>query len=305
MKPKETLLLEITSIAKQHELMGIDKPKHPLISLQRFADIPQMETQERIKFNTDLYLITLKKECACKLKYGQSQYDFDEGVMSFFSPKQISIIEPGDLFPSSGWLLSIHPDFLNSSPLAQKIKTYDFFEYSMNEALIMSKDEENAIEAIFENIEKEYHLPIDNFSQDVLITNIELLLTHCNRYYTRQIISRKPASQTLLVKVETILNDYFKNIENTGLPSAEFISSQLNLSAKYLSDCLKQLTGQGIQQHIHEKLIEKAKEQLGNTDFTVAEIAYHLGFEYPQSFNKLFKSKTNISPLAYRKSLNC
>lgn len=304
MKSKDTLLLEIKSIAKQHELLRVDKPVHPLISLHRFADIPQMEIQERTKLISYFYQIALKRECPCKLRYGQSNYDFDEGVMSFFSPKQISIIEPGEMFPPAGWLLSIHPDFLNSYPLAQKIKTYGFFEYAMNEALIMSKDEENTIDVIFRNIEKEYYLPIDNFSQDVLIANIELLLTHCTRYYNRQMISRKPANQTLLIKVEAILNTYFQNSENSGLPSAEFISSQLNLSAKYLSDCLKQLTGRGIQQHIHEMLIEKAKEQLGNTDFTVAEIAYNLGFGYPQSFNKLFKSKTNISPLAYRKSLN-
>lgn len=304
MKSNGSLLLEIKSVAKQHELMGFGKPKHPLISLQRFSDIPPMESSERTRLITDFYQITLKKECPCKLKYGQNQFDFNEGVMSFFSPKQVSIIEAGSIFPPSGWLLSIHPDFLNSYPLAQKIKEYAFFEYSVNEALIMSVDEEKAIESIFGNIEKEYLLPIDNLSQDVLIANIELLLTHCNRYYTRQFISRKPTNQTLLAKVEIILNDFFKNTDHSELPSAELISSQLNLSPKYLSDCLKQLTGQGIQQHIHEKLIEKAKEQLGNTEFTVAEIAYNLGFGYPQSFNKLFKNKTNISPLAYRKSLN-
>jgi AraC family transcriptional activator of pobA len=167
----------------------------------------------------------------------------------------------------------------------------------------MSEEEEKIIEAIFENIRREYQLPIDNFSQDVLITNIELLLTHCNRYYARQFISRKPVNQSLLIKVEEILKGYLEE-GNRILPSAALIASQLNISPKYLSDCLKQLTGQSIQQHIHDKLIQRAKEQLGNTEFSVAEIAYQLGFEYPQSFNKLFKSKTNISPLTYRKLLN-
>lgn len=304
MKSEKTQLYEIKSIEQQHELMGFGEPKHPLMSLQRFADVPPITIRRRAKIITDFYQITLKKKCTCKMKYGQNQYDFNEGVLSFFSPNQVSVIEPGNLFPPEGWLLSIHPDLLNSYPLAQKIKACAFFDYSMNEALIMSKEEEKTIESIFENIEKEHQLLIDNFSQDVLITNIELLLTHCKRYYTRQFISRKPLNQTLLGKVEKILNDYFRNTEDIGLPSAEYIASQLNLSPKYLSDCLKQLTGQGIQHHIHEKLIEKAKEQLGITDLSVAEIAYNLGFEYPQSLSKLFKKKTNISPLAYRKSLN-
>jgi AraC family transcriptional activator of pobA len=305
MKSKDILLFEIKSIMRLHELMAIGKPKHPLIGLRRFEDTPQQETHERIKLISDFYQVTLKRQCPCKLQYGQSRYDFNEGVMSFFSPKQVSIIEPGTLFPPSGWLLSIHPDFLNHYPLAKKIKDYGFFDYAMNEALIMSDEEEKVIVAIFENIEREYQLPIDNFSQDVLVTNVELLLTHCNRFYTRQFISRKPTNQSLLIKVEKILKDYFDEGScNNTLPSAAFIASQLNISPKYLSDCLKQLTGQSIQQHIHDKLIQKAKEQLGNTEFTVAEIAYQLGFEYPQSFNKLFKSKTNISPLAYRKLLN-
>ena len=303
MKPNDPLLFEIKSIAQQHEIMGLGKPKHPLISLRRFEDIPQMETFERVKLISDFYQIALKKQCPCKMQYGQSTYDFNEGIMSFFSPKQVSIIEPGQIFPETGWLLSIHPDFLNHYSLAQKIKEYGFFHYAANEALIMSAEEENVVEAIFENMAREYNLPIDNFSHDVLINNIELLLTHSNRYYNRQFISRKPNNQSLLTKVEKILNEYFNN-DNTGLPSATFIAEQLHVSPKYLSDCLKQHTGQGIQQHIHEKLVEKAKEQLGNTKLTVAEIAYQLGFEYPQSFNKLFKSKTNISPLTYRKAFN-
>lgn len=303
MKSKDTHLLVINSITQLHDLIGVGKPKNPLISLQRFEDIPQQETQERIKLISDYYQVTLKRQCPCKIQYGQNQYDFNEGVMSFFSPKQVSIIEPGTLFPPSGWLLSIHPDFFNHYPLSKKIKGYGFFDYSTSEALIMSEEEEKTIEAIFEHIKLEYQLPIDIFSQDVLVTNIELLLTHSNRYYNRQFISRKPVNQSLLIKVEKILKGYLEE-GNSILPSAAFIAAQLQISPKYLSDCLKQLTGQSIQQHIHDKLIQRAKEQLGNTEFTVAQIAYQLGFEYPQSLNKLFKSKTNISPLAYRKLWN-
>ena len=168
----------------------------------------------------------------------------------------------------------------------------------------MSEEEGRNMDAIFENIEKEYNLAIDNFSQDVILNAIELLLTYSNRYYNRQFITRKTAIQPLLSKVEMFLTDYFRNAENEKLPSAESIATQLNISPRYLSNCLKQLTGQTLQQHIHEKLIERAKELLGNTSSTISEIAYQLGFEYPQSFSKLFKTKTSLTPLQYRKSFN-
>lgn len=301
----DTLTLLITSLSQQHQLMGVAKPKHPLFSILRFEDVAKMKIEQRIKMIADFYQITLKNDCPCKLKYGQTQYDFDEGIMSFFSPKQVSVMEPGDWMPSSGWLLSIHPDFLRGFPLSQKIKTYGFFDYGLNEALILSEEEDKSIRNIFEQIEKEYLLPIDNFSQEVIISNIDLLLTYCNRYYNRQFIVRKPKNSELLNKTEEILQEYFKNeATGKGLPTASFLASQLNLSPKYLSDCLKQLTGQTTQQFIHEKLIELAKDKLATTELSVSEIAYELGFEHSQSFSKLFKSKTNFSPLDFRQSFN-
>ena len=298
--------VHIKSVAQQHQLIGMGKPRHPLFSVLRFDDFPPIETENRVRLLSDCYQITLKKNCPCKLKYGQTNYDFDEGVMSFFSPKQVSLIEPGDVLPSSGWLLVIHPDFLQTYAISQKIKGYGFFDYTMSEALIMSEDEETAIDAILRQIEKEYQLPIDHFSQDVLIANLDLLLTLCNRYYNRQFITRKPASQPLLDKVDKLLTDYLEAHEGAGkgLPTAAFIASQLNLSPKYLSDLLRQHTGRSIQQHIHDKLIEKAKEQLATTTLSVSEIAYALGFDYPQSFSKLFRNKTQTSPLEYRQSFN-
>lgn len=296
----------LKSVAQQHQLIGIGKPKHPLFSVLRFDDFPKIENEERVKLLSDCYQIALKKDCPCKLKYGQTHYDFDEGVMSFFSPKQVSILEPGTVLPTSGWLLIIHPDFFQTYAINHKLKGYGFFDYAMTEALILSEDEEAAIEGIFRQIEKEYQLPIDTFSQDVLVANVDLLLTLCNRYYNRQFITRKPANQTLLDKVDKLLTDYLEAHEGAekGLPTATFIAAQLNLSPKYLSDLLRQLTGRSIQQHIHDKLIEKAKEQLASTTLSVSEIAYALGFDYPQSFNKLFKNKTNTSPLEYRQSFN-
>lgn len=201
-------------------------------------------------------------------------------------------------------LLCIHPDFLRSHPLSQKIKTYGFFDYEVNEALILSDEEQKSVETIFEQLEKEYLLPIDDLSQDVLISAIDLLLTHFNRYYKRQFITRKVQNDDLLNKVEKILNSYFLDTKEQILPSPAYLASQLNLSPKYLSDCLKQLTGQTTQQIIHEKLIEKAKDILATTEHSVSEIAYQMGFEYPQSFSKFFKNKMNISPLEFRKAFN-
>ncbi len=296
--------IPIKTLLQQHQLIGVSKPKHPLFSILRFEDFPNMETEQRVKLISDFYQITLKNDCHCKLKYGQTQYDFDEGIMSFFSPKQVSIIEPGDALPASGWLLLIHPDFLRGYSLIQKIKSYGFFDYEINEALILSEEEEKSIKHIFEQIEKEYLLPINNFSQEVVISNLDLLLTYCNRYYNRQFITRKTKSNELLSKVSKILNDFFDNENDKGLLTATYLASQLNLSSKHLSDCLKQLTGQTTQQLIHEKLIEHAKDILTTTDLSVSEIAYELGFEHPQSFSKLFKTKTNLSPLEFRQSFN-
>ncbi len=296
--------IHIKTLSQQHQLLGIESPKHPLFSIMRFEDIPKIENEERVKKLSDFYQIALKIDCPCKLKYGQSQYDFDKGVLSFFSPKQVSILEPGPVFPESGWLLIIHPEFLRSYPLCKKIKTVGFFEYNMNEALLLSEEEQQSIERIFEQIDREYQLPIDTFSQDVVISNLELFFTYCQRYYNRQFITRKIVYNELLNKVEKILNFYFDNTNEKGLLTAADLATQLNMSPKYLSDCLKQLTGQTTQQLIHEKLIEHAKDILATTELSVSEIAYQLGFEYPQSFNKLFKNKTNQTPIEYRQSFN-
>ena len=300
----DTLTIHFKAIADFHQVIGLSKPKHPLFSIHRFEDFPEVENTQRTKLISDFYQITLKTECPCKMQYGQTSFDFDEGVISCFAPRQVSIIDKDFAFAKTGWLINIHHDFLRTYPLSQKIKTFGFFDYEINEALILSDEEQKSIETIFEQIEKEYLLPIDDFSQDVMISAIDLLLTHFNRYYKRQFITRKTQNSELLNKVENILNSYFLSTNEQKLPSPAYLASQLNLSPKYLSDCLKQLTGQTTQQIIHEKLIEKAKDILTTTELSVSEIAYQLGFEYPQSFSKLFKAKTQQSPLEFRKSFN-
>ena len=300
-----TPTVHIQSITQLHQLLQLPKPKHPLVSLIRFEDFPPIKIEQRTRLITDFYQVTLKTECPCKIQYGQSIFDFDEGVMSCFAPRQVNFIEKDFIFAKSGWQLSIHPDFLRNFPLGSRIKSYGYFDYAVNEALILSEDEQETMKTIFLQLQKEILLPIDNFSQEVWIANIELLLTYCDRYYNRQFITRKAVGSELLDKVEKLLNSYFESGQlNKGLPTAQYLAETLHLSSKYVSDCLKQLTGSTTQQLIHEKLIERAKERLTTTHLSVSEIAYELGFEYPQSFSKLFKTKTRQTPLEYRADFN-
>jgi AraC family transcriptional regulator, transcriptional activator of pobA len=302
----DILTIANITLAQQHQLMSVAKPKHPMFSIIRFEDLPKIKNDQRVKLISDFYQITLKNDCPCKFKYGQTQYDFDEGIMAFFSPKQVNIVEPGAWIPTSGWLLLIHPDFLRGFALSAKIKSYGFFDYSLNEALILSEEEDQSIQTIFAQIEKEYLLPIDSFSQEVVISNLDLLLTYCNRYYNRQFIVRKTPHNDLLTKFEGLLNEYFNSEKSSNLvfPTVTYFAEKLNLSSKYLSELLHSLTGKSTQVHIHEKLIEKAKEKLSTTNLTVSEIAYELGFEHSQSFSKLFKNKVGQSPVEFRVGFN-
>ncbi len=296
--------IRIKNITDLHRLGGFSKPHHPLISI---IDLESASNESGLTAVTfDFYVITLKTGCD-KLLYGQQKYDFDEGVLAFLAPGQVLRGEDGDKLPDmNGWLLFVHPDFLWNTPLAKKIKQYEFFGYATNEALFLSDKEKMIIESIRENIQHEYESNIDKFSQDVIIAHLEVLLTYAQRFYDRQFITRKVTNHKILERFEDVLNDYIDNKEliTKGLPAVQYFADTLNLSSKYLSSMLKQLTGLSTQQHIHEKLIEKAKEKLSTTSLSVSEIAYELGFEHPQSFNKLFKTKTKQSPLEFKQSFN-
>ena len=304
MKDKRVQLITISAISQLHQMMGYPKPEHPLISLISYHDRPPVVVESPVSFITDFYVIMLKRHVTGKIKYGQRYYDFDEGIMAFIAPGQMISIDDSHYNEATGWLLVFHPDFIRGYQLAKTIKAYGFFSYAVNEALFLSEKEEKMLEGIMKNIQQEYHSSIDQFSQDVMVSHLDLLLNYANRFYNRQFLTRKTASSDLLVKLENVLTDYFNSdkVQELGLPSVQYISDQLNVSAHYLTDMLRTLTGQSTQQHIHNKLIEKAKEILSATNLTVSEIAYNLGFEHPQSFSKLFKSKTNISPLEFRNS---
>jgi AraC-like DNA-binding protein len=298
----------IKTISEYHQVMGLPKPEHPLVSVINLETVTYMPGQESISIVFDFYSISIKRDFNTKMKYGQQEYDFDEGIMFFISPGQVFGIEvkEGTTPKRSGWLLLIHPDFLWNTPLAKTIKQYEFFDYSVHEALFLSDKEEITIMNMMQNIEQEYHANIDKFTQDVMIAQLELLLTYGNRFYERQFITRKISNHQILARLEALLDNYFDSdqIAKNGLPTVTYVAEMLNLSPGYLSGLLKVLTGLNTQQHIHQKLIDKAKEKLSTTGLTVSEIAYELGFEHPQSFSKLFKTKTNFSPLGFRQSFN-
>jgi AraC family transcriptional regulator, transcriptional activator of pobA len=300
--------LRIKTISEYHQIMGLPKPEHPLVSVINFESIKKLPYSESISLIFDFYSISLKRDFNAKMKYGQQQYDFDEGILFFMSPGQVFgiEIEKGVTLKHTGWMLLVHPDFLWNTSLAKTIRKYEFFNYSVHEALFLSNKEENIIKGLLQNIKQEYHSNIDKFSQDLIIAQIELLLTYSERFFHRQFITRKITNHKILNRLEEILDEYFSSdtLLQKGLPTVQFVAGALNVSPNYLSDLLKVLTGQSTQQHIHDKLIEKAKEKLSTTDLSVSEIAYELGFEHPQSFSKLFKTKTSLSPLKFRHSFN-
>lgn len=298
-------IIPINSISELYKISGLPKPKHPLIGLINLDEVSNSSSQEGVNLALNFYTVSLKNCEDGKMKYGQNYYDFDEGMLAFMEPGQVISSEDGGT-SATGWWLVFHPDFIRNYPLGKTIKEYGFFSYAVNEALHLSEKEQAMMEGIMKNIEEEYNHSIDHFSQDVMISHLELLLNYSNRFYNRQFITRKSASNDLLTKMESLLNEYFNSekLLGKGLPSVQYFANQLNVSPNYLSDMLRTLTGQSTQQHIHNKLIEKAKEALTLTNLSVSEIAYQLGFEHPQSFSKLFKSKTNVSPLEYRASFN-
>jgi len=301
-------ITRIKSISEYHKLARLPKPEHPLISVINMKDMLGPLMDGPYSLVADYYSIALKKNFHVKMRYGQQPHDFDEGVLHFMAPGQVLTVEfdKNKPYNPSGWMILIHPDFLWNTPLAKKIRQYEFFSYSVNEALHLSDKEEAMITAIAMNMEQEYHANIDKFSQPVIIAQLELLLTYAERFYQRQFITRKVSSHEILNRLEELLSKYFNSgaLAAEGLPTVAYIADALHVSPGYLSGLLKTLTGQTTQQHLHDRLIELAKEKLSTTNLSIGEIAYELGFEHLQSFSKLFKTKTSLSPLEFRQSFN-
>ncbi|WP_338395454.1 helix-turn-helix domain-containing protein [Fulvitalea axinellae] len=295
--------VKIDSTNKLHDFFGYpEKPTHPLITLIDFSkiDLNTIKSGTRKIFN--FYSITLKKVKGAGVIYGRKDYDFSEASLLCMAPEQLSIVT--DIEKNAfmeGWGLYFHPELIRSSPLNNKMKDYTFFSYNMNEALHLSDKEKNTLQSVLQTIQEEFSDKLDSYSHDLIVSNLEVLLNYCNRYYGRQFITRSHHSKGIVSQFEKILTNYFESNQTkvNGLPSVKYCAEQLHLSPNYLGDLLKQETGKSAIDHIHYYLIEKAKNLLLNSSDSISEIAYDLGFEQRQSFSKLFKKKTGVSPKAY------
>ncbi|GAA4505599.1 AraC family transcriptional regulator [Hymenobacter ginsengisoli] len=306
MKKHDNAPQRFTSLSEAHRALGLPAPLHPLISLVRNARPPERGSGPHQPHVLSFYKISFWPRQNHKLRYGQGHYDFEAGGLLFAAPGQLLGGTPeheADEVCAHVTLL-IHPDFLASYPLAQKIREYGFFTYSANEALHVSEPEREVLLALFRTMEAELASRLDEFSQDVVIAQLDLLLTYANRFYKRQFLTRKAVHSDLLQRLESTLAACFspERLPEQGIPTVQYLAQCLHVSPSYLSDMLRTLTGQSAQQHIHDKLIELAKEQLASTSLSVSEVAYALGFEHSQSFSRFFKTKTNLSPLAFRRS---
>ncbi|MBL6730740.1 MAG: AraC family transcriptional regulator [Bacteroidia bacterium] len=301
-------IIKINTISETHHFLGLEKPKHPLISVLRTGDVLQNLEVDNLKYSLDLYQISLKDNCPFTIvNYGRNSYDYQEGTMVFTAPNQVLEFKKTETNEEDkGWTLAFHPDLIRKSELGKKMESFSFFSYASNEALHLSDEERKTITEIVEKIEKEFSNNIDAHSQTLIISNIELLLNYCVRFYDRQFYTRTNLNQDITSKFEQLVKDYYKKERQleSGIPSVQYCGEALNMSPKYLSDLLRKETGQSTQDHIHQYIIEKAKNRLLNSNESVSEIAYVLGFEYPQYFSKIFKKKTTMSPNEYRKSLN-
>ncbi len=295
-------IIQLESISQIHEFLEIEKPVHPLVSVVRHSKDMNLEFDPNLRINNHLYFISLKENIQGCFKYGRKSYDFQEGSLIFTRPGQMTSPMGNEEPDLGGWSIFIHPDLIRAYPISNAILNYSFFDYDSNEALHISEKEKHALNAIIEKIEIELSQNIDQHTQDLIVHNIESLLKYSQRYFDRQFLTRKSHHKDFLVKFDTYLHSYFNGnlpLEN-GIPSLKECGEALQLSGKYLSDLLKKETGKTLTEHIHLHIVEKAKNQLLNSDTPISQIAFNLGFEYPQYFSKIFKNKAGLSPKEYR-----
>jgi AraC-like DNA-binding protein len=283
--------------------MEFEKPQHPLISIVDFSLVKTKNMSDNLKVVSSLYSIMMKGASCGDLKYGRKAYDFQEGTLFCMAPDQVITVGSKDESDSySGWGLFFHPDLIRKSSLAKKINEYNYFSYEVNESLHLSDQEKINLMELLTRIKSEYSNNLDHYSNDLIISSLELFLNYCNRYYGRQFITRSSYNKDILTKLENLLKDYFNTdkAEKLGIPTVKYCAEQLNFSPNYLSDLIKKESGKSVQEHIHYRLIEKAKTKLLSSTSSISEIANELGFEYSQYFSKIFKSKTGLSPIEYR-----
>jgi AraC-like DNA-binding protein len=294
--------IPIKSVADLHRFYNSGSPKHPLITVIDLKNVSRSdENFADYLYSLDLYTVVYKKFKG-SLKYGRSSYDFQEGTLMFTAPNQV-MGPSADTEIAEGWFLAFHPDFIYGSMLAKKIQKYSFFQYQSNEALHISEDEKALLDEVIVRIKKEYSQNIDRHTQGLILNQIEMLLSYCDRFYDRQFFTRSKTGNDVTQRFESLLHDYFNDEQliEKGIPEVKYFAEKLNLSPNYLSDLLSKYTGKTTIEHIHIQLVDKAKNILLGTTKTVSEIAYELGFEHPSHFTKIFKSKTGNAPLHFRK----
>ena len=296
-------ILHLENISDINRVLKQEKTKHPLVSVIDFTKVDE-QIPEGTKISSGFYSIMFKNYCLNRLKYGREYYDFQEGSLICIAPKQVITLdnEIEKRVDMMGWGIFFHPDLIRGTSLGKTIKNYSFFSYETQEALHLSEKEKQTLYDCVLKIENELSENIDSHSQRLIVSNIELLLNYCSRYYERQFITRKSINKNVLTQFETALKGYFSSqeIKKNGLPSVKHLADKVCLSANYLGDLLKKETGMNAQEHIHFYLIEEAKNLLQGSSISVSELAYSLGFEYPQYFSRLFKSKTGMTPMEYR-----
>jgi len=296
-------IINVNSISEVHEFFGFPKPKHPLVSVLPIDERMTNFDYGDLSYTFSFYQISLKAGINGSLSYGRNAYDFKEGTLTFIKPNQLVKVEnSADYKGGSGWTLIFHPDLIRKSKLGKSIEQYSFFNYEVNEALHLSDDEKQSITELAQKIEKEYQQNIDRHSQEIIIANIEMILKYCTRFYDRQFYTRTNLNKDVLSKFESVIRNYYKSDQpfENGILSVKYCANELAMSPNYLGDLIKNETGRSAKDHILEYVIEKAKTQILGTTDSISEIAYSLGFEYPQGLNKLFKVKTGMSPMQFR-----
>lgn len=299
-------IIKIKSITQLHEILGYEKPKHPLISVLDASKIKANPELVGQKFSADFYLVSLK-EHDCGMMYGRNYYDFEEGTLVFTAPNQVvSSTEESVAIKQEGWMLFFHADLIRKTPLGEKIDKYSFFSYDSHEALHLSDQEKKILGECVKNIKTEYNLNIDGHSQSLFVANLELILNYCSRFYDRQFHTRTTKNKDVVSQFESLLKSYFSsdNLSELGQPTVQYFADLTHLSPNYLGDLLKKETGKNVKEHINEVLLNKAKNLLLNSSNTISEVAYELGFNYPHYFSRMFKSHTGFTPQKYRESIN-
>ena len=296
-------VIHLHTIADLSKLFNLGHNQHPLVTVLDFSKVTE-QVEQNSKITTDFYSIMFKNYCKNHIKYGRKTIDFQDGNLICIAPNQTIEIdnEIEEREDKMGWGLFFHPDLIRSTTLNQKIKEYSFFQYEVSEALHLSDKEKNILLECVQKIQTELQENIDVHSQYIIVSTIELLLNYCSRFYGRQLITRSQNNKSIISQIENLLTQYFTDnkINEQGLPTVKYLANKVHLSPSYLSDLLKKETGKNAQEHIHFYLIEEAKNILLNSEKNINEIAFDLGFEYPQYFNKLFKKKTGKTPMEYR-----